>query len=191
MKIESAVFESSFGNSNQLSISDLPEIAFSGKSNVGKSSLLNKLLNRKQLARVSSSPGKTTTINFFKLDDCRFVDLPGYGYAKVSQSEKIRWSELMEGYFNSNRNLSLIVQLIDIRHKPSDDDYSMLDYLKQTGYEFVIVLTKADKLKPNELNKRLSELEQELKDYKTQKIVFSSLKGTGREELLNCIKQKI
>ena len=191
MKIESAVFESSFGNSNQLPISDLPEIAFSGKSNVGKSSLLNKLLNRKQLARVSSSPGKTTTINFFKLDDCRFVDLPGYGYAKVSQSEKIRWSELMEGYFNSNRNLSLIVQLIDIRHKPSDDDYSMLDYLKQTGYEFVIVLTKADKLKTNELNKRLSELEQELKDYKTQKIVFSSLKGTGREELLNCIKQKI
>ncbi|MEE1187304.1 MAG: ribosome biogenesis GTP-binding protein YihA/YsxC [Acutalibacteraceae bacterium] len=191
MKIESAVFESSFGNSNQLPISDLPEIAFSGKSNVGKSSLLNKLLNRKQLARVSSSPGKTTTINFFKLDDCRFVDLPGYGYAKVSQSEKIRWSELMEGYFNSNRNLSLIVQLIDIRHKPSDDDYSMLDYLKQTGYEFVIVLTKADKLKTNELNKRLSELEQELKDYKAQKIVFSSLKGTGREELLNCIKQKI
>ena len=191
MKIECAVFESSFGNSKQLFASDLPEIAFSGKSNVGKSSLLNKLLNRKQLARVSSSPGKTTTINFFKLDDCRFVDLPGYGYAKVSQSEKVRWSELMEGYFNTNRNLVLVVQLIDIRHKPTQDDYSMLDYLVQTGNEFVIVLTKSDKLKPTELKKRLEQIQEELGQYNAEKIIFSSLKGTGREQLLNVIKSKI
>ena len=191
MKIECAVFESSFGNSKQLFASDLPEIAFSGKSNVGKSSLLNKLLNRKQLARVSSSPGKTTTINFFKLDDCRFVDLPGYGYAKVSQSEKVRWSELMEGYFNTNRNLVLVVQLIDIRHKPTQDDYSMLDYLVQTGNEFVIVLTKSDKLKPTELKKRLEQIQEELVQYNAEKIIFSSLKGTGREQLLNVIKSKI
>ena len=101
MRFDNAVFETSFGVASQLKASDLPEVAFAGKSNVGKSSLLNKLLGRKSLARVSSMPGKTVTINFFKLDNCRFVDLPGYGYAKVSHSEKIRWAELMEAYFSS------------------------------------------------------------------------------------------
>ena len=112
MKFDNAVFEAAFGVSGQLLESTVPEIAFSGRSNVGKSSLLNKILGRKALARVSSVPGKTVTVNFFRLESCRFVDLPGYGYAKVPQSEKLRWAKLMEEYFDSGRNIKLVVQLV-------------------------------------------------------------------------------
>ena len=116
MKIETAVFEASAGLAGQLPASTLPEVAFSGRSNVGKSSIINRLLNRKALARTSATPGKTATINFYKLDTLRLVDLPGYGYAKVSASEKKRWSELIDGYFQAERDLRLVVQLVDMRH---------------------------------------------------------------------------
>lgn len=150
MRFDIISFDRSYGTSEQLVHSDIPEIVFSGRSNVGKSSLINKLFNRKSLARVSSVPGKTVTVNFFKGDGVNFVDLPGYGYAKKSYAEKKRWAELMEGFFNSDRNISLVVQLIDARHKPSADDYDMLEYLKAGEYRTVIVMTKIDKLNKTE-----------------------------------------
>ena len=128
MKIESAVFETSAGVSGQLIASTLPEIAFSGRSNVGKSSLINKLLNRKSLARTSATPGKTATINFYKLDTMRLVDLPGSGYAKLSNAEKLRFSQTIEHYFDDDRDLRLVLQLIDMRHPPTANDFQMLDY---------------------------------------------------------------
>ena len=125
-------FEASYGKSKQIPESDMPEIVFSGKSNVGKSSLINKILYRKSIARVSATPGKTTTINFFRLTDVRFADLPGYGYAKVSKSEKDRWAELVEGYFAQHRDIALIVQICDIRHSPTKDDMAMIEFLYST-----------------------------------------------------------
>src|SRR5699024_8784442 len=115
-------FELAAGRKDQLPKADVPEIVFSGKSNVGKSSLINKLVNRKALARVSATPGKTATINFYRLPDCRLVDLPGYGYAKVSKGERDRWASLVEGYFAQKRNVALVIQLVDMRHKPTADD---------------------------------------------------------------------
>lgn len=135
MRFDIIEFDRSYGTSAQLKRFAEPEIVFSGRSNVGKSSLMNKLFNRKNLARVSSVPGKTVTVNFFKGDKVNFVDLPGYGYAKAAKSEKLRWAELMEGYFGSERNIALVVQLIDSRHKPSKDDYDMLNFLKSGGYK--------------------------------------------------------
>lgn len=177
-------FEKSFGTSKQLPPSDKPEIVFAGKSNVGKSSLINKLFNRKSIARVSSTPGKTITVNFFKGDGVYFVDLPGYGYAKRNKSELDRWSELMEGYFGSGRNIPLVIELLDMRHKPTADDYTMLDFLKNSGLHFVIALTKCDKLNKTETENRRTELKEELKDYgEVTKIEFSSVSGKGVEEL--------
>lgn len=189
MNYNNVKFEAAYGTSKQLPASDLPEIAFSGRSNVGKSTLLNKIFNRKQLARVSSTPGKTVTVNFFRVDDNRFVDLPGYGFAKVSDSERKRWSDLMEGYFQSGRNIKLVVQLIDMRHKPSNDDLVMLNFLKESGYPFVIVLTKSDKLNKTERNKRLAAFEEEL-DFVSgvQKIPFSALKSEGVDEIRNIVE---
>ena len=183
MNYLSAVFEMSAGKANQLPKSDLPEIVFSGKSNVGKSSLINKLLNRKSIARVSATPGKTTTINFFKMKDARFVDLPGYGYAKVSNAEKERWSELIEGYFSSGRNIKLVVQIVDIRHEPSKEDFDMINYLIERDLPFVVVCTKKDKLNKTEFIKR-SEVFHELFDENDiDFIAFSSSNGEGSEEL--------
>ena len=123
MNYNKVEFEAAFGTLKQIPQSDLPEIVFAGRSNVGKSSMLNRIFNRKNLARVSSMPGKTITINFFKVEnDVRIVDLPGYGYAKVAKGEKRRWAEMMEGYFQSPRNIKPVVQLVDMRHKPSEDD---------------------------------------------------------------------
>ena len=147
MNFNNTIFEASFGKKNQLRNSICKEIVFSGRSNVGKSSLINKLINRKSLARVSSKPGKTGTINFYAVNEnLKLVDLPGYGYAKVSAQEKARWSELVEGYFNSGRNISLVVQIIDMRHKPTVDDINMLKFLIEKDFNFIIVLTKSDKL---------------------------------------------
>lgn len=189
MNYNNVKFEAAYGTSKQLPISDLPEIAFSGRSNVGKSTLLNKIFNRKQLARVSSTPGKTVTVNFFRVDDNRFVDLPGYGFAKVSDNERRRWSDLMEGYFQSGRNIKLVVQLIDMRHKPSNDDIVMLNFLKESGYPFVIVFTKSDKLNKTERNKRLAAFEEEL-DFVSgvQKVPFSALKSEGVEEIRSIVE---
>ena len=162
MNYSKVQFEAAYGTSKQLPASDLPEIAFSGRSNVGKSSLINKIFMRKSLARVSSMPGKTTTVNFFRVDDVRFADLPGYGYAKRSESEKRRWADLMEGYFQIGRNLKLIVQLVDMRHAPSQDDLMMINFIREAGYPFIIVLTKLDKLKKTEREKRREAFKTEL-----------------------------
>ena len=184
MKIESAVFETSAGVSGQLIASTLPEIAFSGRSNVGKSSLINKLLNRKSLARTSATPGKTATINFYKLDTMRLIDLPGYGYAKLSNAEKQRFSQTIEHYFDDDRDLRLVLQLIDMRHPPTANDFQMLDYLVQCEIPFVIVLTKADKLNKTEREKRTEALKEELANFEgIQCIPFSAVNGEGVDTL--------
>ncbi len=192
MKFDNAVFETSFGVAAQLRESDLPEIAFSGKSNVGKSSLLNKILGRKNIARVSSMPGKTVTINFFKLDNCRFVDLPGYGYAKVSHSEKLRWAELMESYFSSGRDIRLVVQLIDMRHKPSQQDLDMIEYMNVNNIPFIVALTKCDKLNKTDRMNQLESICAVLAKYGNISVVpFSALKGDGTEELRRLIENSL
>ena len=192
MKFDNAVFETSFGTASQLVKSDLPEIAFSGRSNVGKSSLLNRLLGRKSLARVSSMPGKTVTINFFKLPDCRLVDLPGYGYAKVSHDEKIRWSELMESYFSTGRNLKLVVQLIDMRHAPSAQDIEMIEYMTESKIPFAVALTKCDKLNKGERMSQLESICGVLAKYGNICVVpFSATKGDGVDELRGIIERAV
>ena len=153
MNYNKADFIASYGISSQLPESDRPELSFSGRSNVGKSSLINKLCNRKNLARVSSTPGKTATINFYEVDNCYFVDLPGYGYAKVSNADRERWDDLINSYFEAPRHHTLLVQLIDCRHAPSADDLQMLKYLHYHQIPFVVALTKADKLKKSQLAK--------------------------------------
>ena len=188
MRFDIVGFTAAYGTSSQLPPSDLPEIVFSGKSNVGKSSLINKLFNRKNLARVSSTPGKTITVNFFKGDGVYFADLPGYGYAKRNRSEKERWAELMEGYFRSGRNIALVIQLLDMRHKPSEDDMTMLRFLRESETRFVIALTKSDKLNKSETEKRRSEIESELSSFADIPMVeFSSVTGSGVEELKSLI----
>lgn len=180
-----AEFEAAFGTLSQIPESTCAEIAFAGRSNVGKSSMLNKLFNRKNLARVSSVPGKTITINFYKVDDVRIVDLPGYGYAKVARGEKRRWAEMMEGYFNDDRNLKLVVQLVDMRHKPSEDDYLMMDFLRQSGIPFIVAATKSDKLNKTEYNNRLTALRSELSQFGDELVIipFSSENGDGLDRL--------
>ena len=159
MNYNKADFIASYGISSQLPESDRPELSFSGRSNVGKSSLINKLCNRKNLARVSSTPGKTATINFYAVDDCYFVDLPGYGYAKVSNADRERWDDLINSYFEAQRHHTLLVQLIDCRHAPSADDIQMLHYLHYHNIPFVVALTKADKLKKSQLAQTQEEFE--------------------------------
>ena len=184
MRFDNGVFELAAGRSGQLPAGDLPEIVFSGKSNVGKSSLINKLLNRKNLARVSATPGKTATINFYRLDQARLVDLPGYGYAKVSLAEKKRWAELVEGYFQQERNLALVVQLVDMRHPPTKDDLHMIEFLCDGGFPFLVALTKSDKLNQTERRQRLAALEEAFSDYEGRRLIpFSSVTGEGVEEL--------
>lgn len=189
MNLQDAAFEAAYGTFAQLPTSDLPEIAFSGRSNVGKSSLLNRLFNRKSLARVSSVPGKTVTINFYSVGDVRFVDLPGYGYAKVPKTEKMRWAEMMEGYFNSERNIRLVVQLVDMRHPPTKDDLQMLSFLLENKIPFVVALTKSDKLNKTEYAQRLKSVQTELDFVQTEYVIpFSAATGEGREALLDVIR---
>lgn len=191
MKFETAVYDSSYGTVAQLKPSVKPEIVFSGRSNVGKSSLLNKILNRKSLARVSATPGKTITVNFFSLDTVMFVDLPGYGYAKRSPAEQKRWSDLVQGYFTSNRNILTVAQLIDIRHKPSNDDIMMLKFLVEMEIPFFIVFTKSDKLNKTERAKQ-EEVFRQVLDFvpnDVKKIAFSALKGEGCEEIKNYLRE--
>lgn len=191
MNFNKAEFERAFGISAQLPKSDKPEVVFSGRSNVGKSSLLNKLFNRKSLARVSAVPGKTITINFYNVDNQRFVDLPGYGYAKISKAEKSRFAELMEGYFQGGRNIALVVQLIDMRHKPTADDYGMLAFLQQAEIPFIVALTKSDKLKKTQYLQRLKEIETELADYPCVRIPFSAETGQGIEDIKSEIERAL
>ena len=163
MNFNKAEFYTSFGKLSQMPASDRIEIAFSGRSNVGKSSLINKIFNRKALARVSSVPGKTVTINFFTLENIYIVDLPGYGYAKVSKGEKRGWSDLIGGYLeNPERDLELVFQLVDMRHAPTKDDIQMINFLIDSEMPFVIVFTKADKLKKSAREERLKAFAQEI-----------------------------
>ena len=191
MNFNKAEFDKAFGISQQLPMSDKPEITFAGRSNVGKSSLLNKLFNRKNLARVSSVPGKTVTINFYNVDNQRFVDLPGYGYAKISKQERDRFGELMEGYFQSGRKINLVVQLIDMRHKPTADDYSMISFLEQMNIPFIVVLTKADKLKKKEYASREQSIITELDHPNYPVIPFSSITGQGVDEIKKLIEKAL
>ena len=191
MNFYKALFDKSFWISQQLPISDKLEITFAGRSNVGKSSLLNKLFNRKNLARVSSVPGKTVTINFYNVDNQRFVDLPGYGYAKISKQERDRFGELMEGYFQSGRKINLVVQLIDMRHKPTADDYSMIAFLEQMNIPFIVVLTKADKLKKKEYASREQSIITELNNPEYPVIPFSSITWQGVDEIKKLIEEAL
>lgn len=190
MNFNKAEFFKSYGEFKQLPQSDRIEIAFAGRSNVGKSSLINKIFNRKSLARVSSVPGKTATINFYSLENIYIVDLPGYGYAKVAKSEKQRWAGLIDGYFNAERKLELTFLLIDMRHPPSKDDLMMLDFLIETEQPFVIVLTKSDKLSKKQQTERMEGFMKEI-PYADEItfIPFSSQTGEGVEDVRGIIEE--
>ncbi len=190
LSVQQAEFELSAAQKEQLPAPTLPEIVFSGRSNVGKSSLINALLRRKALARTSATPGKTATINFYKLPTLRLVDLPGYGYAKVSFAEKRRWSDLIEGYFHADRDLRLVLQLVDMRHPPTADDRQMLQFMADAEIPFVVVLTKADKLKPTERAARLAAVEEEFAEFEGLTLIpFSAVTGEGREPLLEILDE--
>ena len=189
MNINNVSFERSFGNAAQLPPSTYPEIVFAGRSNVGKSSLLNKLFNRKELAKVSNRPGKTATINFFLCDDVRFVDLPGYGYAKVAKSEFERWAELIEGYLTQDRNFALVITLVDIRLEAQDLDVMMLDFLREAELPYAVVLTKADKISKQQQQRQKALLKKQLRlSDDVPLIVSSSEKGTGIDEIRSLIQ---
>ncbi len=168
---------------------DLPEIALVGRSNVGKSSLINCLTNRKNLARTSSTPGKTATINFYEVGGrFRIVDLPGYGYAKVSKQEKEKWAGMIENYLSKRENLVQVVQLVDARHKPTADDKTMFDWICQYGYEPFVVATKLDKLKKSQREKNLTEIYEGLNlSEESVLIPFSSETREGRDEVMELI----
>ena len=184
MNYNQADFKASYGLFSQLPDSDRPELVFSGRSNVGKSTMLNKIFNRKALARVSAVPGKTATINFYEVGDVYFVDLPGYGYARTSASERKRWDELINGYFESDRQRTVVVQLLDCRHAPSADDMQMMEYLRYHQMPFVAALTKADKLKKSQLAATCDEFETICGPYGCQGVVLTSAEnGYGIEEL--------
>lgn len=189
MRFDKVKYEASYGTAQQLPTSEHIEIAFAGRSNVGKSSMLNKILNRKNLARVSSVPGKTVTVNFFDCDGIKLVDLPGYGYAKVNFNEKKRWADLMEGYFTSDRNIRLVVQLTDMRHPVTKDDLDMMRFMQSAGYDFIVVMTKSDKLNKTKRTKRMEDIHTELAEFGDVKIIpFSASNGEGADEIRKAIE---
>lgn len=192
MNFNEVSFEFAAGFVNQLPKSDLPEIVFSGHSNVGKSSLINKLVQRKALARVSSQPGKTATINFYRLKEFRMVDLPGYGYAKVSKAEKQKWAQLVEGYFAQQRSTALVIQILDIRHPPTDDDLSMIDFLYRQGFDFAAVLTKSDKLKKTQFEAQLEYYKDIFKTVEHVPLIpFSAQTGFGSDDVRKLIEYSV
>ena len=185
MNFQNAQFRAAYGTFKQLPSPENVEIAFSGRSNVGKSSLINRLFGRRSLARVSATPGKTATINFYRLENIDFVDLPGYGYAKVAKSEKERWRDLIGGYLaDGSRDIGLVFQLVDMRHPPSKDDIQMINFLVENELPFVIVLTKADKLNKSEREKRLEGFKSEIPYYDDITVVpFSAVTDEGVDRL--------
>ena len=191
IKIKKSELETVAVKPSQYPPAGLPEIAFAGRSNVGKSSLLNLLTGRKALARVSGSPGKTRTINFYKVNDAfRIVDLPGYGYAKISKSVSENWGEMMESYLSSREGLKKVIQLVDVRHAPSAQDVQMYEYLKYYGLDGIVVATKADKVSRNELQKCISVIRKTLGLSPEDKVIpISSLKRTGHDILLGEIEK--
>lgn len=191
MEFQSAEFFASYGRFEQLPKPQKIEIAFAGRSNVGKSSLINRILGRRSLARVSSVPGKTQTINFYTLENIYLIDLPGYGYAKVAKTEKERWRELIGGYFaDAERDLALVFCLVDMRHPPTTDDLTMINFLIDSELPFCVVLTKADKLKKTEREKRLEALKSELPMYEQLTVIpFSSVTDEGVERIRSIIEE--
>ena len=186
MIIKKAELETVAVRRNQYPEDTMPEVAFAGRSNVGKSSLLNLLTGRRSLARVSGNPGKTRTINFYRINDAfRIVDLPGYGYAKVSKSVTENWGAMMEEYFQNRQGLKKVIQLVDIRHAPSAQDQQMYEYLRHYGLDGIVVATKADKVSRNELQKCIKTIRQTLKLGPEDLVIpVSALKRSGYEELL-------
>lgn len=193
MDYSKAQFERAYGTFEQLPASTMPEIVFSGRSNVGKSSLINKVFNRKNLARVSSVPGKTITINFYSCgNDAKIVDLPGYGYAKVAKSEKTRWANMMEQYFNSGRDIKLVVQLVDMRHPATADDIMMMEFLEHAGIDYIVVMTKSDKLNKGEYKSRVEKSRQELSFVDPENIIpFSSQTGENVDKIKAIIESRL
>lgn len=193
MDYSKAQFERAYGTFEQLPASTMPEIVFSGRSNVGKSSLINKVFNRKNLARVSSVPGKTITINFYSCgNDAKIVDLPGYGYAKVAKSEKTRWANMMEQYFNSGRDIKLVVQLVDMRHPATADDIMMMEFLEHAGIDYIVVMTKSDKLNKGEYKSRVENSIQELSFVDPENIIpFSSQTGENVDKIKAIIESRL
>jgi len=193
MRIIKSELETIAVKPNQYPDSDLPEIAFVGRSNVGKSSLLNYLTGRKSLARVSGSPGKTRTINFYRINDSfRIVDLPGYGYAKVSKEVTKDWDKMMDAFLSSRENLRRVVQLVDIRHAPSKQDIQMYEYLRHYNLAGLVCATKGDKVSANEKQKNLAIIKKTLGLGKEDRVVIvSALKRNGGEDLLNEIEKEL
>ena len=191
MKIKSAELSAVYGPTSKLPVSDLPEIAFAGRSNVGKSSLINSLLNRKNLARTSSSPGKTVTINFYIINEMFYlVDLPGYGYAKASLQERAKWGKMIEKYLSTRDVLRAVVLLVDIRHAPTKDDVMMYEWIVANGLKPIIVATKLDKIKRSQKDKNLKIVRETLGAEKDVKIVpYSSETKAGRDELLMILNE--
>ena len=193
MIVKSAELETVCGLTSKLPDNDLPEIAFAGKSNVGKSSLINGLLNRKSLARTSAQPGKTQTINFYNVNkNLYFVDLPGYGYAKVSVEIRAKWGKMIERYLHGSPQLKKVFLLIDIRHVPSENDCMMYDWIVDNGYEPVIICTKLDKIKRSQVQKNLKLIREKLDLVPgTTMIPFSAQTKQGRDEIWNLIEETL
>ena len=193
MIVKSAELETVCGITSKLPDNDLPEIAFAGKSNVGKSSLINGLLNRKSLARTSAQPGKTQTINFYNVNkNLYFVDLPGYGYAKVSVEIRAKWGKMIERYLPGSPQLKKVFLLIDIRHVPSENDCMMYDWIVDNGYEPVIICTKLDKIKRSQVQKNLKLIREKLDLVPgTTMIPFSAQTKQGRDEIWNLIEETL
>lgn len=193
MIIKSAELETVCGITSTLPETEMPEIAFAGKSNVGKSSLINGLLNRKSLARTSSQPGKTQTINYYNINhDLYFVDLPGYGYAQVSVEIRAKWGKMVERYLHTSKQLRLVFLLIDIRHEPSENDCIMYDWIVKNGYEPVIIATKLDKIKRSQIQKNLKIIRQKIQPVEGTIIIpFSAQTKRGKEEILQLIEDRI
>lgn len=180
MNYQKVKFVAAYGTSSQLLASSAPEVSFVGRSNVGKSSIMNKIFGRKGLVKVSSTPGKTSTINFFDVEGVQFVDLPGYGFAKVAKSEKGRWSELIEGYFAQERRYALVVSLIDIRHEATKDDLKMVQFLEERGLPYMVAFTKADKLSKAQQQKQIATIAKQLAAAGANPIVLATSSETGQ-----------
>lgn len=191
MKIKNVNLETVCGVTSTLPNNQLPEVAFAGKSNVGKSSLINALMNRKSLARTSAQPGKTQTINFYNINgELYFVDLPGYGYAKVSKEEKERWGKMIENYLHTSKQLRAVFLLIDIRHEPSANDRNMYEWILSNGFQPIIIATKLDKINRSQVNKNVKLIRDTL-GMKTENIIipFSATSKQGREAVYETIDQ--
>lgn len=189
MIIKSVELENVCGITSKLPENILPEIAFAGRSNVGKSSMINCLLNRKKLAKVSSTPGKTQTINFYNINNVFFlVDLPGYGYAKVDEKTRISWGKMIENYLNESKQLKAIFLLVDIRHEPNNNDLLMYNFIKDSGYTPYIIATKLDKLKRSQIQKHIKIIKNKLGDSTLKIIPFSSLTKQGKDEILQVLE---